>query len=146
MRAHSRVRRDRRHVAAGIRERRVANRPNGDRLIWLDRLVLAKLNTLRGPSESYSDVLLALAAAGERFREAKVLAPPTILRIDPLVTPIAISARPSPRGRATFGPRVDHQPYASPGDRSNGREGWVCSRGIVIVIVCRNVGKLVRGG
>jgi hypothetical protein len=27
-----------------------------DRLIWLDRLVLAKLNDLRGPGESYSAV------------------------------------------------------------------------------------------
>jgi hypothetical protein len=33
----------------------------GERLIWLPRLVLDRLNHLRGPSESYSDVILRVA-------------------------------------------------------------------------------------
>ena len=33
----------------------------GERLIWPDRLVLAKLKAMRGPGESYSDVILRLA-------------------------------------------------------------------------------------
>jgi hypothetical protein len=36
----------------------------GERLIWLPRDVLAELNRLRGPGESFSDVILALAASG----------------------------------------------------------------------------------
>jgi hypothetical protein len=36
---------------------------NGDWLIWLPHDVLAKLNRLRGPGESYSDAILALAEA-----------------------------------------------------------------------------------
>jgi hypothetical protein len=47
---------------------------------------------------------------------------------------------------ARSGILTDRRSKGSPGDRSNGREGWVCSRGIVIVIVCRNVGKLGSGG
>jgi hypothetical protein len=39
------------------------------RLIWLPRDILDKLNRLRGSSESYSDVILRLAAeASERGR------------------------------------------------------------------------------
>ncbi len=34
---------------------------NGERLIWLPHDVLGKLNRLRGPDETYSDVILALA-------------------------------------------------------------------------------------
>jgi hypothetical protein len=34
---------------------------NGDWFIWLPRDVLAKLNSIRGPGESYSDAILALA-------------------------------------------------------------------------------------
>ena len=33
----------------------------GERLIWLDHAALAKLKALRGPGESYSDVILTLA-------------------------------------------------------------------------------------
>jgi hypothetical protein len=36
---------------------------NGDWFIWLPRDVVAKLNHLRGPGESYSGVILALADA-----------------------------------------------------------------------------------
>ena len=36
---------------------------NGDVYIWLDPGVLAKLKGPRGPSESYSDVILRLATA-----------------------------------------------------------------------------------
>jgi hypothetical protein len=35
---------------------------NGERLIWLERPVLAHLNRLRDPGESYSDVILRFVA------------------------------------------------------------------------------------
>ena len=34
----------------------------GERLIWLDRAVVDRLRALRGPRESYSDVILRIAA------------------------------------------------------------------------------------
>jgi hypothetical protein len=34
----------------------------GERLIWLDRAVVDRLRSLRGPDESYSDVILRLSA------------------------------------------------------------------------------------
>jgi hypothetical protein len=34
----------------------------GERLVWLDRSVVDRLRALRGPSESYSDVILRVAA------------------------------------------------------------------------------------
>ena len=37
---------------------------DGSLHIWLDPGVLAKLKALRGPGESYSDVILRLAAEG----------------------------------------------------------------------------------
>ena len=42
----------------------------GERLIWLDHAALAKLKALRGPGESYSDVIFALAGevSAERLR------------------------------------------------------------------------------
>lgn len=40
-----------------------ATNEKGERLIWLPRHVLDKLNHLRGPRESYSDVILRLTAA-----------------------------------------------------------------------------------
>jgi len=41
----------------------VENKTNerGERLIWLDRAVVDRLRALRGPGESYSDVILRLA-------------------------------------------------------------------------------------
>ncbi len=36
----------------------------GERLIWLPRAVVDRLRSLRGPGESYSDVILAVAAGG----------------------------------------------------------------------------------
>jgi hypothetical protein len=36
----------------------------GERLIWLDRAVVDRLRHLRGPGESWSDVILRLAAEG----------------------------------------------------------------------------------
>ena len=36
---------------------------NGQRLIWLDRAVVDRLRALRGPGESYSEVILRVAAA-----------------------------------------------------------------------------------
>jgi hypothetical protein len=36
---------------------------NGDVYIWIPHDVLARLNHLRGPGESYSDAILALAEA-----------------------------------------------------------------------------------
>jgi hypothetical protein len=35
----------------------------GNRLVWLDRAVVDRLRSLRRPGESYSDVILRLAAA-----------------------------------------------------------------------------------
>ena len=37
---------------------------NGDRLIWLPRDALAKLRHLRRPGESFTDVIIRLAAEG----------------------------------------------------------------------------------
>ena len=36
----------------------------GERLVWLEPAVLARLAALRGPGESYSEVILRLPAAG----------------------------------------------------------------------------------
>jgi hypothetical protein len=36
----------------------------GERLIWLDQSVVDRLRSLRGPGESYSDVILRLAGEG----------------------------------------------------------------------------------
>jgi len=36
---------------------------NGERYIWLPRAVVDRLRSLRGPGESFSDVILRLAAA-----------------------------------------------------------------------------------
>jgi hypothetical protein len=41
-----------------------ATNEKGDRLIWLDRAVVDRLRHLRGPGESYSDVILRLTAEG----------------------------------------------------------------------------------
>ena len=38
----------------------------GERLIWLDPGVVDRLRSLRGPGESYSDVILRLAAGDAR--------------------------------------------------------------------------------
>jgi hypothetical protein len=38
----------------------------GERLIWLDPSVIDRLRSLRGPGESYSDVILRLASEGGR--------------------------------------------------------------------------------
>jgi hypothetical protein len=37
--------------------------PNGDWLIWLDHNAIAKLRALRGPGESYSDVIIRVTRA-----------------------------------------------------------------------------------
>jgi hypothetical protein len=39
-----------------------ATNEKGERLIWLDRAVVDRLRAMRGPAESYSDVILRLAA------------------------------------------------------------------------------------
>jgi hypothetical protein len=38
-----------------------ATNERGERLIWLERAVLDRLNYLRGPGESYSDVITRIA-------------------------------------------------------------------------------------
>ena len=44
----------------------------GQRLIWLAPAVVDRLKAMRGPEESYSDVILKLAAhAGERRRPTR---------------------------------------------------------------------------
>jgi hypothetical protein len=35
----------------------------GERLVWLDRALVDRLRSLRGPGESYLDVILKLAAS-----------------------------------------------------------------------------------
>ena len=35
---------------------------NGERLIWLEPAVIVRLRAMRGPGESYSDVILRLAS------------------------------------------------------------------------------------
>ena len=37
-----------------------ATNERGERLIWLDHSVVARLRAMRGPGESYSDVILRL--------------------------------------------------------------------------------------
>jgi hypothetical protein len=39
----------------------------GEKLIWLDPNVVNRLRSLRGPGESYSDVILRLAAVEPRY-------------------------------------------------------------------------------
>jgi hypothetical protein len=43
----------------------------GEREIWLEPHILAKLKALRGPGDSYSDVILRLAGEAERRRGAQ---------------------------------------------------------------------------
>jgi hypothetical protein len=40
-----------------------ARAENGDIYVWLDHATVAKLKAMRGPGESYSDVILRIAAA-----------------------------------------------------------------------------------
>ena len=42
----------------------------GQRLIWLDRAVVDRLAALRGPGESYSDVILRIAAPERKQKSA----------------------------------------------------------------------------
>jgi hypothetical protein len=41
----------------------------GERLIWLDHAVVARLRAMRGPGESYSDAVLRLVASAGRGME-----------------------------------------------------------------------------
>ena len=41
-----------------------ATNEKGERLIWLDRAVVYRLRAMRGPDESYSDVISRLATEG----------------------------------------------------------------------------------
>ena len=38
-----------------------ATNERGERLIWLDHAVVSRLRAMRGPGESYSDVILRIA-------------------------------------------------------------------------------------
>ena len=38
----------------------------GERYVWLNRTVADRLGAMRGPSESYTDVIMRLWAANER--------------------------------------------------------------------------------
>jgi hypothetical protein len=44
---------------------------DGNRLIWLDRAVVDRLCALRGPGESYSDVIIRLANETSPMKRAK---------------------------------------------------------------------------
>jgi hypothetical protein len=48
-------------ASVGFENKRAAN---GDWFIWLDHATVAKLKALRRPGESYSDVILRVAADG----------------------------------------------------------------------------------
>jgi hypothetical protein len=41
-----------------------ATNERGEKLIWLDRAVIDRLRSLRGPGESFSDVILRIAVEG----------------------------------------------------------------------------------
>jgi hypothetical protein len=43
----------------------------GEKLIWLDHAVVARLRAMRRPGESYSDVILRLAAETTPTKQAK---------------------------------------------------------------------------
>jgi hypothetical protein len=43
-----------------------ATNERGERYVWLDPFVIARLRFLRGPGESYSDVILRLVADAGR--------------------------------------------------------------------------------
>ena len=47
-------------TSVGFENKRAAN---GDWFIWLDPGVVAKLKAMRGPGESFSDVILRMASA-----------------------------------------------------------------------------------
>ena len=44
-----------------LRQGRLADE-RGERLVWLDSRVVDKLKAMRGPGDSYSDVILRLAS------------------------------------------------------------------------------------
>jgi hypothetical protein len=45
--------------------------PNGQRLIWLESAVLDRLAAMRGPGESYSDVILRLVEIETRLTDLR---------------------------------------------------------------------------
>jgi hypothetical protein len=47
-----------------------ATNERGERLIWLDHAVVARLRAMRGSGESYSDVILRLIETGWRVADA----------------------------------------------------------------------------
>ena len=49
--------------SVGVEQKRAAN---GDYHIWLEPRFVARLRALRGPGESYSDVILRLASGRNR--------------------------------------------------------------------------------
>ena len=59
---HSRsLRSHRRHVAARLGSLEAQPNESGERLIWIERVWANKLSAMRGPGDSYSDVILRLA-------------------------------------------------------------------------------------
>ena len=44
----------------GVQQERA---PNGDYYVWLERRLVDRLRAMRGPGESYSDVIVRLAEA-----------------------------------------------------------------------------------
>jgi hypothetical protein len=46
-------------------DREAQTNATGERPIWLDVRVVDRLSALRGPGESYSEVILRLAAVGQ---------------------------------------------------------------------------------
>ena len=55
-------RRHLRHLPLGSVGYEFPTNERGEKLIWLDRAVIDRLRSLRGPGESFSDVIVRLAA------------------------------------------------------------------------------------
>jgi hypothetical protein len=75
----------------------------GERLVWIDVGVANRLSAMRGPGESYSDVILRLAAA-EALGRPKVDPIDELVRLvgedaAPITLPARSIRRPMPRRR-----------------------------------------------
>jgi hypothetical protein len=66
-----RLRRDLRHTSSlGSVAYEAKGNERGERLIWLEAAMAARLGAMRGPNESYSDAILRIVARSSRERMA----------------------------------------------------------------------------
>jgi hypothetical protein len=65
----SRVRSDRHDAALGSVGYENETNEKGERLIWLERAVVDRLRAMRGDGQSFSDVILRLAAGARLEQE-----------------------------------------------------------------------------